>query len=382
MTDTNISKKGVLNSLVAMKTAVTIAVLCFMSSATITGAYMFDSARFGNINRRPFFAQSSLRRVHTNIVGDRITNAVVPLFSASTDEESESEDESPVSEMAEPTSDGVPDISATQEEIDLMSVDWAEMDPLHGIPFDDYDELYLQGKAKGDESLAPNPIRDASYESIMTEWDDSVPTLNHISLVGRVGNPPEARYFDNPLGTGSGSGDNYNNKPNVVVSMSLALPRYYSAWEREEYGIDFGQEETEWYNLEVWGVLGEFALKNVQKGTRIGVVGSIDTDYYRNKQTNLLSTATKVLVQDLDILESKAESDARRNNSYGNNASGGAATYSSNNNYNTNSNVYGGGQQREQERGPSFFTDDDDEDNLYDPSGGAGGSAGGFFDPI
>mmetsp|Transcript_19422 Transcript_19422/g.48404 ORF Transcript_19422/g.48404 Transcript_19422/m.48404 type:complete len:357 (-) Transcript_19422:82-1152(-) len=282
------------------------------------------------------------------------------------------------------SNEGVPDISATQADIDFMSVhdvDWAEMDPFHELLFDEFEDLYLQGKAKGDPSATKtNPGCDASYESIMTEWDESVPTLNHISLVGRVGNPPEARYFDSPIGSGQGGN---GNKPNVVVSMSLALPRYYSAWEREQYKIEYGQEETDWYNLEVWGVLAEFALKNVQKGSRIGVVGSIDTDYYRNKNNDMLSTAPKLLVQDLDILESKMEADARRNNGggYGNsNYGGGGNNYNSNQNYGNNNNSYNqGGQQRSEERGPSFFTDDDGDDDLYDPSGG--GSAGGFFDP-
>lgn len=298
-----------------------------------------------------------------------INSKRIPLFSSEQDEI--------------PT--GVPDIAASQEDIDFMSVhdiDWGEMDPLHEIPFDDFEELYLQGKAMGDASLKTKTC-DASYESIMTQWDESVPTLNHISLVGRVGNPPEARYFDAPL-----NNNNNGNKPNVVVTMSLALPRYYSAWEREQYGIEYGQEETEWYNLEVWGVLAEFALKNVQKGARIGIVGSIDTDYYRNKNTNNLSTNPKVLVQDLDILESKMEADSRRNNNnngygnnnnnnnYGNNNYGGN---NMNNNYgNKNNNNYGNNN-RNDDRGPSFYTEDDDDEDLYDPSGG-GGSAGGFFD--
>ena len=263
----------------------------------------------------------------------------------------------------------VPDISATPADFaSIKDVDWAEMDPFHELPFDEFEELYLQGKAKGDPAVTKSsPDCDATYESIMTEWDESVPTLNHISLVGRVGNPPEARYFDSPMPGGNG------NKPNVVVSMSLALPRYYSAWEREQFGIEYGQEETDWYNLEIWGVLAEFAMKNVQKGARVGIVGSIDTDYYRNKNTDLLSTAPKVLVQDLDILESKMEADARNNNNgYGNN-------YNSNQNYQNNNNNYQRGPQQDQERGPSFFTDDDDDEDLYDPRSG-GGSAGGFFD--
>ncbi len=330
----------------------TIATLLLFSSGPFAEAYSLCSRSISS--RSAFFNKSP-------------TFATAKLFS-SPDESSENQD--------------VPDISATEADIDFMSVhdvDWVVMDPFHDMPFDEYEELYLQGKAKGDPSATnSNPDCDATYESIMTEWDESVPTLNHISLVGRVGNPPEARYFDSPIGSG-GNG----NKPNVVVSMSLALPRYYSAWEREQYKIEYGQEETDWYNLEIWGVLAEFALKNVQKGSRIGIVGSIDTDYYRNKDTDLLSTAPKVLVQDLDILESKMEADARRNNGgYGNNNYGGGGNnYNSNQNYgNNNNDMYQQrGQQGDQERGPSFFTDDDDDD-LYDPS--RGGSAGGFFDPI
>lgn len=266
--------------------------------------------------------------------------------------------------------DTVPDIFVPGACIDFATVhdvDWGEMDPFNEIPFDDFEEMYIQGKARGDASLS-KPGCDASYDSVMTDWDESVPTLNHLSLVGRVGSPPEARYFDNPLGDGN------NNKPNVVVTMSLALPRYYSSWEREQEGVSFGQEETEWFNLEVWGYLAEWTLKNVQKGSRIGVVGAIDTDFYRNKNTDMLSTNPKLLVQDLDILESKMEADTRRNNNKGNGNNyynnGGSGNYNNN---------YANEQQGYNERGPSFFTDDDDDD-VYDPSGG--GSAGGFFDPM
>ena len=368
----------------------TIALLS-LSLVRTNGAFSFCS-KYGSIYHTSFrsgigvsrrlttFASNVYGRVDQFIVdGNKktfisgSTFATTSMFSTSNDQGSM---------QTRNDSESVPDISASQGDVDFMSVndvDWAEMDPLHGIPFDEYEEKYIQGKGKDEDSVRSGPNCDASYETIMTEWDDSVPTLNHISLVGRVGNPPEARYFDNPLG-----GSSKNSKPNVVVSMSLALPRYYSAWEREQYGIEYGHEETDWYNLEVWGVLAEFALKNVQKGSRIGIVGSIDTDFYRNKQTNLLSMNPKILVQDLDILESKMEVDARRNNiNFGNNNddySGRDTRYNSN--YSDNRISYGNRQGREEERGPSLFTDDDDDDDLYGPNRGNEGSAGGFFDPI
>mmetsp|Transcript_23122 Transcript_23122/g.54666 ORF Transcript_23122/g.54666 Transcript_23122/m.54666 type:complete len:372 (+) Transcript_23122:169-1284(+) len=330
----------------------------------------------GAFIRTPFFDSNAFRRIDKLITDgnkNRITHessfTTTSMFSTSSDQESTNTNND---------NESMHDVSISQGDIDFMSVndiDWAEMDPLHGIPFDEYEKKYLQGEAKGDDLPRSDSNCDASFESIMTEWDDSVPTLNHISLVGRVGNPPEARYFDNPLDSGS-----KNSKPNVVVSMSLALPRYYSAWEREQHGIEYGQEETDWYNLEVWGVLAEFALKNVQKGSRIGVVGSVDTDYYRNKQTALLSTNPKILVQDLDILESKMEANARRNNmNFGSNN----ADYSSRDTR-YNSNYSNDRQGREEERGPSFFTDDedDDDDDSYGPSRGNEGLSGGFFDPM
>ena len=266
----------------------------------------------------------------------------------------------------------------------FQNVPWHELDPLNHLSFDDYESMYLLKEKSTVEAVADDsstdsfvskekhPNCDSSRESVMTEWLDSVPTLNHISVVGRVGKNPEATYFDNPN----------NSKPNVVVKMSLALPRYYSAWEREQEGIKYGEEQTEWYNLECWGYIGEFALKFVEKGTRIGVIGSIDTDCYRSKQNGRLRTAGKIIVKDLDILESKMESDARRmrNNNGGDRQ-----------NYNNNRQNYNNNQQQQQNQRSSFNAqsnngyyddDDDDDDDTYDPKKGGSGTAGGFFDPM
>lgn len=206
----------------------------------------------------------------------------------------------------------------------LQDIDWAAMDPFLDMDWEDYEKYLTSPETPQDELI----------------WDDSVPTLNQIYLVGRVGNPPEARYLP----------DN-----NVVVSLSIALPRYYNYWEREDLQIEFGQEETEWYSLECWGKLGEFVIKNVEKGARVGVIGSIDQDYYRSKETGKVRTNCKILVQDLDILESKLESESRK-----------AAN------------------PQQSFKGPSFYTadDDDDDDDDFGPGSLQGGSAGGFFDPF
>ena len=76
-----------------------------------------------------------------------------------------------------------------------------------------------------------------AYEEIdsrLGDWDDRVARINTIHLVGRVGNSPEPRYFDDGK---------------VVVNLSLACRRKYHYAERAAKGIKSGEEETDWYGL-------------------------------------------------------------------------------------------------------------------------------------
>lgn len=236
------------------------------------------------------------------------------------------------------------------------SIDWSDFNPFEGLSWQEYEEKYVYN-ADG-----TTPLDDI-------EWDPSVPTFNQLHVVGRVGNIGELRYLGGgPASASGGSGDpatgNSNNQNSVVLQMSVASPRYYNYFERRDLNVEYGQEETEWYNCEIWGQLAEFVSKNVRKGMRVGIIGAIDTDFYENRRDgadSMLATNLKVIVQDLDILESKMESDARQEN----------------------------------QRGPSFYTNDDDDygggygggggasgsssyNDTYDPSSG---SSGGFFDP-
>jgi single stranded DNA-binding protein len=249
------------------------------------------------------------------------------LFSTPFDDDEDEDDDFSGSRTTKARDDngGPSSSSALEDDVDYASfqdIDFNAMDPLSGMTFEEY-ERYLTSSNTPIEHL---------------EWDDSVPTINQIYVVGRVGNVPEARYLP----------DN-----NVVVSLSIALPRYYNYWEREDLQVEYGHEETEWYNLECWGQLGEFVMKNVEKGTRVGVIGAIDQDYYPNKQSGMLSSNCKILVQDLDILESKMEAESRKEN----------------------------------KRGPSLYTSDDEKDadddnDDFGPGSLQGGGAGGFFDPF
>jgi hypothetical protein len=90
----------------------------------------------------------------------------------------------------------------------------------NGINSDDADEL-------SDEEL----------EASVGKWDEKIARFNTIQLTGRVGNTPEARYFDDGK---------------VVVNLSLASRRKYHGMERKLNNIKMGEEETDWYGLEIW----------------------------------------------------------------------------------------------------------------------------------
>ena len=193
---------------------------------------------------------------------------------------------------------------------------------LRSSQFDDFGPSDIEDQ--GFEIDEGEVMSDEELETMLGDWDERVAKLNTVHLVGRVGNNPEPRYFDDGK---------------VVVNLSLACRRKYHYIERQALNIKSGEEETDWYGLEIWGVTAEFVSKYVDKGARVGVIGSLDVDTWLDKETGEPRSKPKVIVREFDILETKAEADARRS----------------------------------KQRGPSFYTSTDD----YNPSTN---SSGGFFD--
>jgi single-strand DNA-binding protein len=109
-----------------------------------------------------------------------------------------------------------------------------------------------------------------------TEFSESIPLLNSVILVGRVGNAPQAKYFDDGK---------------VVVNISLAVKREYLPLERKALGIRYGEEETDWFTLELWSREAEYAMKAVQKGMRVGVQGSLAMDTWEDRDGQERSAA-------------------------------------------------------------------------------------------
>ncbi|GKY95449.1 hypothetical protein MPSEU_000506500 [Mayamaea pseudoterrestris] len=169
---------------------------------------------------------------------------------------------------------------------------------------DDYEE-YGQASSSSSYESPSDPsdtysMSDSDLEAHMGPWDEGVAKFNTIHLTGRIGNDPEPRYFDDGK---------------VVVNLSLATKRKYHSLERQASNLQWGQEETDWYALEIWGSTAEFVSKYVDRGTHVSVIGSLQIDEWTDRATGELRNKAKIIVRDFDILESKDEAEARRSRS-------------------------------------------------------------------
>jgi Single-strand binding protein family len=105
-------------------------------------------------------------------------------------------------------------------------------------------QLSLSAVAKDDTSYFDSVdeedeerLSDEDLEATMGDWNEKVARFNTVHLSGRVGNNPQARYFDDGK---------------VVVNLSLASRRKYHTMDRKVNDIKTGDEATDWYGLEIW----------------------------------------------------------------------------------------------------------------------------------
>jgi single-strand DNA-binding protein len=110
-----------------------------------------------------------------------------------------------------------------------------------------------------------------------------VMSLNVVTLVGRVGGDPETRRFE--------SG-------NMKTSATLAVNRASKS------------DQPDWFALEFWGKQAETVEKYVNKGSLIGVKGSLKIETWTDKSTGVLRSKPVILVDRLDLLGSKRDSEA------------------------------------------------------------------------
>lgn len=108
--------------------------------------------------------------------------------------------------------------------------------------------------------------------------------MNKVFLIGRLTRDPEVRYS---------AGDN-----------AMAVARYTLAVERRGKREDSNGPNTDFISCVAFGKNGEFAEKYLHKGSKIAVVGHIQTGSYTNRDNQKVYT-TDVVVEEHEFAESK-----------------------------------------------------------------------------
>lgn len=116
--------------------------------------------------------------------------------------------------------------------------------------------------------------------------------MNKVILMGRLTRDPEVRYTQ---------GDN-----------AMAIARYSLAVDRR-FKRD-GEPDADFINCVAFGKSGEFAEKYLKKGTKVTVVGRIQTGFYTNKDGQKVYT-TDVVVEEQEFAESKNSGSSDNNQS-------------------------------------------------------------------
>ena len=107
--------------------------------------------------------------------------------------------------------------------------------------------------------------------------------FNLVVLTGRLTADPELRYTPSNI---------------PVTTFSIAVSRRYKAGE---------QAEADFINIVAWRQTAEFVTKYFQKGSMIGIEGSIQTRRYIDKETGKNRTAFEVIANNVQFVESKRD---------------------------------------------------------------------------
>lgn len=110
-------------------------------------------------------------------------------------------------------------------------------------------------------------------------------SLNVVTLVGRVGGDPDVKYFE------SGT---------VLCKLTLAV-------RKRSRNPD---EQTDWFNLEIWGKTAQIAADYVRKGSLIGVTGSLKFERWQDRNSGANRSKPVIKVDNLDLLGSKRDNES------------------------------------------------------------------------
>ena len=122
--------------------------------------------------------------------------------------------------------------------------------------------------------------------------------INKVILIGNLGRDPEVRYM--PSG-------------GAVANLALATT---DTWRDKQSGEQ--QERTEWHNLVFYNRLAEIAGEYLKKGSKVYVEGRLQTRKWQDKNTGQDRYMTEIVVNDMQMLDSRGGG-----GDFGDNAGGG-----------------------------------------------------------
>lgn len=109
--------------------------------------------------------------------------------------------------------------------------------------------------------------------------------MNKVVLMGRPTRDPEVRYTQKQDGS------------------QMAVARFTLAVDRRGR-VQEGQQSADFISCVAFGRQGEFAEKYLKQGTKIALIGRIQTGSYTNKDGQKVYT-TDVVAEELEFAESK-----------------------------------------------------------------------------
>lgn len=113
-----------------------------------------------------------------------------------------------------------------------------------------------------------------------------MPSLNRVQIIGRLGKDPEEKT---------------TKKGTKYASFSVAVDRQWKD------GDGKTQKETDWFNIEAWGRLGEVCLEYLSKGRLVFLEGRLNTDRYEKEgETKYF---TKVIARQMQMLDYQPQID-------------------------------------------------------------------------
>ncbi|MCK5818973.1 MAG: single-stranded DNA-binding protein [Psychromonas sp.] len=117
-------------------------------------------------------------------------------------------------------------------------------------------------------------------------------SVNKVVLVGNLGRDPEMRYMPNG---------------NAVANFSLATTESWKNKQTGEY-----ENQTEWHNLTVFGKFAEMCGQYLKKGAKVYVEGKIRTEKWQDKTSGQDRYSTKIIVSELQMLDSRNDNQGAR----------------------------------------------------------------------